>query len=482
MKHKQKLLLNKCQPIVAAPAYIGIIVFFLALIALFLENRKIKYVLITGAIVSLLLSWGKNLSFLTDFFINYVPMYNKFRAVSSIQVLLELCMPALAILGLYNFFKVDEQKQWKVLLKSGSIVGGILVLLFLFKGMFNFAGGSDGYYAEMEGQEFIRVLKEDRASLYVKDIFRSLGYLAVAFGLFFMFTKKIISQKNTIILVGIIMVFDLFFVAKNYVNKDNFKSKREVEMPFEMTEADQLILDDKTHFRVFDVGGGLNSARASFFHKSLGGYSAVKPKKIQELFDYQLSKNNIRMYDMLNTKYILKEDENGQLMPLQNPGALGNGWFVSRIKFVNSADEEMKVLDSLDVANEAVINTKNYDKLSLSPAYSKDTLAKIKLKTYLPNHLIYETSNAQKGFGVFSEIYYKNGWKAYIDGNESEIFNVNYVLRGLLIPEGNHKIEFKFEPEVVKTGSTIALISFIIMLLLLMGGIYFQKKNKQLLE
>ncbi len=360
------------QPIVAAPAYIGVVVFFLFVMAFFVEKRNIKYLFLAGAIFSLLLSWGKNFSVLTDFFINYVPLYDKFRAVSSIQVILELCVPALAILGLYQFFKQDDEKaKWNALWKSGAITFGLLVVLFLIKGMFNFSGANDAAYAQAYGDEFIRTLKLDREALYTSDVLRSMLFVGLTFAVLFLFVKNMMKETTAIIAVGVLMVFDLFMVDKRYVsnNPDQFRSAREVDMPFEPTEADQRILADTTHFRVFELEGGMSSARTSFFHKSIGGYHAAKPRRMQQLFDYQIAKNNVRVLNMLNVKYVIQSDENGQKIALQNPAANGNAWFVEKIKFVNSANEEMKALDSLDNKNEVVIANKFKSLVSIPLSY-----------------------------------------------------------------------------------------------------------------
>ncbi len=470
------------QTSVAAPAYIGIVVFFLAILALFLEKRRIKYALVAGAIFSILLSYGKNFEPLTSLFIDYVPMYNKFRAVSSIQVILELCLPVLAALGLNAFINSDEEERKKPLLYSGAIVGGLLIVILMANGVFTFSGANDKYYAQQYGPEVMKVLKEDRESMYYATIFRSLGFLAAAFGILFFYTKKTFSQFTTVVLVGLVMVIDLFVVAKNYVKADDFVSKSQIERPFgEPTEADARILEDTTHFRVFDVDGQMNSARTSFYHQSIGGYHAAKPKKMQELFDYQIAKNNIEVLNMLNAKYILQTNQEGIQQALENPNANGNAWFVSKVKVVKSGDEEMKALDKLKTKEEVVINTVVNDIKENS--FEKDSTASIRLDSYKPNHLKYTSNNSKNGFGVFSEMYYEKGWIATIDGKETKIYNVDYVLRGLQIPAGKHTIEFKFEPQVVKTGSTIALISTLLMLLTIgLGVFYWRKQNKNLAE
>jgi hypothetical protein len=232
------------QPIVAAPAYIGAVVFFLCIVALFVVNSRIKYAFLIAALLSLLLSWGKNFPALTDFCIDFVPMYNKFRAVSSIQVILELCAPVLAILGLHYFFKADKTNQWKVLWQSSAIGLGILALLFVFKGSFDFSGGSDSYFKESYGPQFLDALKSDRKTMYSADLLRSGFFIVVVAGLFWLYTKERLAKNTTIILVGLLMVTDLFFMDKNYVNSSDFVSAREVDVPFQPTEADDMILQD----------------------------------------------------------------------------------------------------------------------------------------------------------------------------------------------------------------------------------------------
>ncbi len=468
------------QPIVAAPAYIGAVVFFLCLVALFMDKRRIKYVFVIGAIVSLLLSWGKNFPLLTDFFIDTIPMYNKFRAVTSIQVILELCIPVLAIMGLQSFFKELKDQQLKGLYLSGGVFFGIIAFLIVIKSQFSFSGGSDAYYLQNYGSEFINALKEDRKSLYSADLLRSGFLVFLAFGLLWLFIKNKISKSTAVILVGIIMISDLFFIDKNYVNANSFVSPSEVEVPFQPSASDLEILRDTSHYRVFEVDGNMSSARASYFHQSIGGYSAVKPRRMQQLFDYQIAKNNMEVLHMLNTKFIIQTDKEGKEFPTYNPNCNGNAWFVQKVKFVNSPDEEMKALDSLDSKNEVIVNQKEFGVQLKNNTFVKDTLSTIKLTSYKPNHLKYVSNNSNPGLAVFSEMYYADGWNATIDGKATSHFRANYAIRAMEIPSGNHIIEFKFEPQVVKTGSTIALISFIIMILLFFGGIYLeQKKSKQ---
>lgn len=463
------------QPIVAAPAYIGAVVFFLAFLALFIDNRKIKYVFFGGAMIALVLSWGKNFPAVTNFFIDYIPMYDKFRAVSSIQVILELCFPVLAVMGLQSFFQLDQDQQKKGLLQTTIFGVGVMAILFFAKGMFNFSGSGDEYFLKSYGPAFVDALKADRKTMYSADLLRSTFFILLVAGSLWLFIKNKLAQQTTIIVIGLVMIFDLFLVDKKYVSDKDFVSKREVEVPFQATPVDLQILKDSSNYRVFEINGNLSSARASFFHKSIGGYHAAKPRRMQQLFDYQIAKNNLETLNFLNVKYLIQTDKDGKEFPIANPEANGNVWFVSQVKLVHSADEEMKALDQFDSKNVAVINAKEFEVKKM--AFAKDSSATITLDSYQPNDLKYTSINVNEGLAVFSEMYYKNGWNAYIDGKKVEYLQADYVLRALPIPAGKHSVEFKFEPQVVQTGSTITLVSSIGILLLLIGGIYFERKK-----
>ena len=469
------------QPIVAAPAYIGVIVFFLGILALFVDNRKLKYVFLSGAVASLLLSWGKNFPVLTDFFIDYIPMYDKFRAVSSIQVILELCFPVLAIMGLQSFFKLERDQQIKPLWQAAAISLGTIVVLFLSKGMFSFAGANDSYYLESYGPQFVDALISDRKSLFNADLLRSGFFVIVTAAVLWLYIKNKLAHTTAIVLVGLFMVSDLFFVDKKYVSKKDFVSSRQVQVPFQETPTDSEILKDPGIFRVFEVQD-LMGARSSYFHKSIGGYSAVRPRRVQQLFDYQLAKNNLEVLNMLNVKYVIQKDKEGKDFPAINPDANGNAWFVRDVKLVNKANDEMKLLNKFDTKRAAIFNIHLYgDKFNNARLKRNlDDSGTIALEVYKPNYLKYTSKNKSEGLAVFSEIYYEKGWNAYVDGVKTSHFPVDYVLRAMMVPAGEHTIEFKFEPEVVKTGSTITLISAVIMLLLLVGGIYFKRKGKEI--
>jgi len=465
------------QPIVAAPAYIGAVVIFLAVLAMYVDKRKIKYYFVVGALVSILFSWGKNF-FMTDFLIDYLPLYDKFRAITSIQVIAELCFPVLAALGLQAFFKASKEDQFNALKKTGITLGSLIVLLFVLKATMDFSGLNDAYYAQMfqqAGNGFVAALTEDRKSMYTNDLLRTLFFVALTAGALFALHKEKLKTQSVIIIIGILGVYDLVSINTNYVNKDNFVAKQMVTHPFQPTPADQQILSDKEHFRVFEQQGAFNSARTSFFHHSLGGYHAAKPKKIQDLFDYHITQQNTEILHMLNVKYVLIKDEQGQDVPIQNADANGNAWFVKKVKNLATADEVMQSMKNFDSKEIAFIQNSAIEKTE----FIVDSLANLKLISYQPNKLVYESENKHEGLAIFSEIYYPKGWTATINGKESEILEVNYTLRGLQLPAGAHTIEFRFEPEVVQKGSMISLIFSILTLILITSAGYVLFKKHQ---
>lgn len=466
------------QPIVAAPAYIGAVVFFLAILALFIDKRKIKYAFLAGAILSLMLSWGKNFPILTDFFIYNIPFYDKFRAVSSIQVVLELCAPVLAIMGLQSFFKIETEQRLMAIYKSGGTVLGLFAFLLLIKGQFTFSGGSDAMFMQSYGPDFVEALKADRKSLYSADLLRSAFLVFVAAGALWLFVKSKISYKTTVIAVGIVMIGDLFFIAKNYVDSSAFVDARMVDVPFQPTPVDQQISEDDGYYRVFEVGA-IHNARTSYFHKSISGYSAVRPRRMEELLNYQIAKNNVEVLNMLNTKYIIQTDEEGKAFPIANPDANGNAWFIENLVTVSSADEEMRALDSINTRTTAIVNSSEFGDFTKVKRFTADSLsANVTLETVKSNYLKYSSNNLADGLAVFSEIYYPQGWNAYLDGKKTEHFRANYTLRALLIPAGKHTIEFKFEPQIIQTGGMISLVSSLLILLLLASAIYYSNKKK----
>lgn len=463
------------QPSTAGPAYVGAIIFFLFILGLLMVKGRAKWWLLGGTLLSLFLSWGKNFSVLTDFMIDYFPLYDKFRAVSSAQVVLELCVPILATLALREIFSASVEKTEKIksLKISFFIILGLGVCLFLFKGMFGFEGPNDAFLKKNYGDELVSLIQSDRKAVYNSDLFRSLAYIFLAALVLWFFLKDKLKTNIVIVAIGVLIVADLVGVDKRYVDTDNFVAKRKMLQPFPETALDRQIKKDESIFRVYDPSEGLNGARASYYHQSIGGYHAAKPARLEDLFSFHIYKGNMGVLNMLNVKYVVQQDEKGQSYPAVNPEANGNAWFVKKLVKVDNADAEIQALDTLQTKTVAIATAKMLKGVSGSN-FKLDSLSTIALTDYAPNHLIYTSKNEYNGVAVFSEMYYAHGWNAYIDGQPAAHFRVNYALRALEVPAGQHTIEFKFEPEVINTGSQIALASSIVFGLLLFGGIIFR--------
>ena len=474
------------QPIVAAPAYIGAIIIFLAILALFLIKGKLKWWLVTGIILSLLLSWGKNFSILTDFFIEYIPLYNKFRAVSSIQVLLELLMPILAILGLQQFLfnsSIAFEKKKKILLYATAISAGTAVVFILFKSiLFDFSSPYDSYFIKDLGPDFVDAMKDDRMTLFNNDAIRSLILIVLSAGVLWFFLKAKLKQETTIAIFALLILIDLVGVDRRYVNSDDFVVARVMTHPFQENFADKEILKDTDYFRVYDVASSpFNSGRASFYHNALGGYHAAKPARIQDIDNFYLSKGDIGILNMMNVRYIITEGKSGKKIPQRNPYSNGPAWFVENVMIAENTNEELLLLDSLDTKRTAIIHQEFSQKLPLENI-ERDSTATISLKSHAPNYLVYESSTVSPQLALFSEAYYSKGWNAYIDGQPVTHFRANYMLRAMKIPEGNHTIEYKFEPEVVAIGSKISLATSALFLLVLLGAIFYNYRKKETLN
>lgn len=470
------------QPIVEAPAYIGAVVIFLFILALYLVKGPEKRWLIIGTVMSLLLSYGKNLEFLTDLFIDYFPLYNKFRAVSSIQVILELCIPILAVLGLKELIAKghDKKEQVKALKNTLFITLGITVALLIFKNsLFDFVGNNDGRFIDAYGQGFIDAVKSDRIVFFTNDTLRTLILILVSAVTIWFFLKEKVSKDLLLVILGILILFDLVAVDRRYVNNEDFVAASSVQNPYQANQIDIGILKDTTHYRIFDLTTG--NTKPSYFHNSLNGYHAAKMKRYDDVFNFYITQNHLGVLSMLNTKYIIAQNEEGNATTYENSEAHGNAWFIKNILFVKTPDEEILSLDSLDVKNNVVINKDEFGqffKTESASAYRLDSIANVKLVAYQPNYLKYKTNNLNDGFLVFSENYYAQGWNAYLDGKMVPHLRVNYILRGLQIPSGNHVIEFKFEPQVIETGSTITMLSSVTLLLLLISGLFFEFRKK----
>ncbi|MEM6516498.1 MAG: hypothetical protein AAF688_09980, partial [Bacteroidota bacterium] len=387
------------QTIVEAPAYIGATVLFLFVYALFMVRGRLKWWLVGGSIFALILSYGDSepFAFITNFFIDYVPLYNKFRAVSSIQVIVELCVPVLAIFGLFKLFntKKSDQEKLKALKISVAISGGLALIFLLFKSsLFDFVGANDGYFRQVYGeygQAFVDALREDRKTFFTQDTLRTLILVLLSAGTIFMFLRQKISHNVVIGIFAILILFDLVGVNRRYVNTDNFVSAIQVNKPYQANAADKQILKDEGHFRVLDVSEySRMPARAAYFHNSLSGYHAAKLKRFDELYDFHISKNNMGVLEMLNTKYVIIDNESGQIQASTNytiPN--GNAWFVEELEKLKNANAEILALDSLQTKIKAVTTSSELD----SRSFTVDSLAGIELVSHQPNKLEYQSNN-----------------------------------------------------------------------------------------
>lgn len=471
------------QPGTSGPVYFGAIICFLFILGLFIIKGKTKWWIVSATVLSIVLCWGKNFQFVTDLFFDYFPMYNKFRTVSMTLVIAELTFPLLAILVLKEIFENAQQKKFdanyylKAVKNSFYITGGLCLLFALF------GGSLMSFLSPAESQAnlpsiLIDALKADRIDLLRSDSIRSLVFIALAFGTLWFFIKGKIKSNYAMGILGLLVLIDLWGVDKRYLNDADFSKPKKQREQYQPTQADMFILQDKDpNYRVFNVSGNppnpFNEAFTSYFHKSIGGYHPAKLRRYQELIENQISHNNMNVLNMLNTKYFIVSSKEGQPVPRQNPDAAGNAWFVKEIKMVNNADEEMDALTYFNPKDTAIVDKRfaEYLKgLNLQSAISNSQSA-IQLTEYQPNHLTYQSKSSSEQLAVFSEIYYNSGkgWQATIDGKEIEHIRVNYVLRAMRIPAGEHKIEFRFYPKTFYTGEKISLAGSIILLL----GIFF---------
>lgn len=499
------------QPFTSGPAYQGAVVILLFFLGMFFVKGKYKWWLVAATIMSILLAWGKNMMWLTDLFIDYFPMYSKFRAVSSILVIAEFTMPLLAVWGVYKFFNdkelTQEYKKKILTYVGGGVVAFIVLLLIAGGGLFDFSTDFEKQFPAYI-QEGIRA---DRISMFRSDAIRTLIFVILSLALLAGYVYEKIKMKEIVIIgLAVLTLVDLWGVDRRYLNDDNYIPKQYVDYPFptEMTERlyneaqanpslmqvayrvdkNRVLADlkkqDTSRFRLFDAEGStFNDASTSYFVNSIGGYHGAKMQNFQNIIDIYLSRDSViekrlgveqkgqNILDMMNTKYFLVTGQNGSEI-IQNPGALGNAWFVEEVKAVKDPNQAILDIAKIDLSKQAVANW------AQDKTYQVDSTSQIQLVDHAPNRLVYKSNNKNDGFAVFSEIYYDKGWQASIDGKKVDIIKTNYFVRGLEIPKGQHEIELKFDPQSVKTGSLITLSSNIIFILLLIGGVYWMWRNK----
>ena len=456
------------QPFTSGPVYAGAIVCFLFVMGLFLIKGYIRWWILATFLLMLALSWGKNLMPLTDFFLEYIPGYNKFRTVSTTLVIVELLIPFLGILALNKIIKEGKTNEIMNSFKYAlGIVGGLCLIFALMPNtFFDFEGLNDAQY----GEALTVALQSDRASLFSADAFRSLIFILLSAVGIWLYLNKTIKKTPLILLIGVLILGDMWVVNKRYLNDENFKAKRKILQPYTPSVADSQILQDPDpNYRVYNTTvSPFNDASTSYFHKSIGGYHGAKLKRYQELIDFHISKGNMNVLNMLNSKYFIVRGQNNQPIAQRNPNALGNAWFISEIISVENSDEEIQKLGQINTANEVVVDQR-YD---VPPNLDYDSTATIQLTNYKANHLSYTSSASKKQFAVFSEIYYDKGWNAYIDGKLVPHVRANYLLRALPIPSGKHTIEFKFEPQTYYATENITLFSSLIIIIALVVTVF----------
>lgn len=467
----------------SGPVYVGAIICFLFVLSLLLVKSWHKWWLIAVTAIGFILAWGKNLAFINDFLFYHLPLYNKFRAPAQALMLPSLTFVILACWGLQEVAngKHSKQELLKKLKEALMITGGFLIGFILITNFFvGFSSASDAnmlqYFSQMMGGEengklLIRALEKDRSSLLLKDSFRSVIFILIAAGAIWAFLQDKMKWPATALIITAAVAIDLIQVDRNYLGSDSFVDDMSYMQELQPSAADQQIKQDPDpYYRVFNVATSpFDDASPSYFHKNIGGYSPAKLWIYQDLISHQIAKNNMHVLNMLNTKYFIVPDQKtGQPIAQRNPDAYGNAWFVRDIVWAPDANTEMKTLDALNTRDSAVID-KRFEKQLGNFKPGADSAASIKLTKYGLNQLVYTSRNAHEGFGVFSEIYYPAGWKAYIDGQPADIIRTDYALRGLKIPAGEHKIEMKFVPETYFTGMKIASISSILLLLLVVS-------------
>lgn len=463
------------QPMTNGPVYVGAFVLLLAVLYLFVGKGPMRWALFAVTVLAIFLSWGHNFMWFSDLFIDHFPLYNKFRTVSSILVIVEFTIPLLAILCLREIISTpDFFKRYSLQFYCIFGIGAVICLIgWVAPGFFgNTFSANEMDFLRQQGAlgnpQFagaLGAIQETRRSLVSADSLRSFIFILLAFGLLMLYFKKSgIKPAWLVCGLGVLLVLDLVSVNKRYVNSDNFVEPYE-EAPFQPTAADVRILKDTAqNYRVLDLPG-MTAARSSYFHKTIGGYHAAKLTRYNDLLEHQIAKNNMAVLNMLNAKYVIMQGDT----VVQNPDAMGNAWFVDHIRYVSDANTEMKALDSLDPRRMAVAD-RQFEKVlkTSAPAAAGDTIFET---TYAPNRLTYHSRLSRPRIAVFSEIYFPWGWQATVDGKPVEIGRVNYVLRALNLPAGNHTVTFEFKPQSVERAESISVASIILIYIVCLGAL-----------
>ncbi|SFC29282.1 membrane protein YfhO [Xylanibacter ruminicola] len=496
------------QPGTSGPVYVGAFVMFLFVLGLLIVKGPMKWALLAVTILSILLSWGRNFMGFTDFFLDYVPMYAKFRTVASILVIAEFTIPLLAMMALKKLFDEPEgfSKYSKPIYISFGVTAGFCLLFALMPTTFfdGFVSSSEMRALSTLPQEHIQPLISNlvdmRTAVFTADCWRSFWIIVVGMVLLMAYKYRKLKAEYTIGAILVLCLIDLWQVNKRYLNDEMFVPQSEREAPQQMSQTDELILRDKTlDYRVLNLASNtFNENETSYYHKSIGGYHAAKLRRYQEMIEQYISPEMQRLMNavaeaggdmtqvkgdsicpvinMLNTRYFIFPLQGGQTVPIQNPYALGNAWFVDKISYAKNANEEILKVGQIDLRHEAVADEKF--QAQLGDAVTQDTTSTVDIKSYEPNQLTYEVNSGKGGVVVFSEVYYP-GWTATIDGEPAELGRVNYILRALNVKPGKHEVVLSFFPKSVDTTETIAYTAYAILILVLAGAAFMAYRRKK---
>ena len=494
------------QPGTSGPVYVGAFVMFLFVLGLFIVKGPLKWALLAATILSVLLSWGRNFMPFTDFFIDYVPMYAKFRTVASILVIAEFTIPLLAMLALKQIAERREllTEKIKFVYVSLALTAGPCLLFLFFPGMFDYVSSSEMHalsqFPADQLQPLLHNLTEMREAVFTADCRRSLFIIIIGVFVLLLFKAGKLKTAPMAAILFVLCLGDLWIVNKRYLNDDMFVDKTQRDQPMPKSAAvDQILHDTSLDYRVLNLATNtFNENETSYYLKSIGGYHPAKLRRYQELIDAYISPEMQRLYpaiaesqgdmtqvkgdsifpvlNMLNTKYFILPLEGGQTVPVQNPYAYGNAWIIDKVTYVDNANAELARVGKIDLRHEAVADKRF--KAVLGDSKKQDGESIVKLTSYAPNRLTYDVSTTKGGVIVFAENYYP-GWTALVDGKEVEIGRVNYVLRAISVTAGRHKVELSFFPKTVNTTEYIAYAAYVVILLaiLLLVVLYFRKNE-----
>lgn len=484
------------QPFTSGPVYAGAFIVFLFIYGLFIVKGRMKWWLLVATLLSIMLAWGKNFMPFNEFFLDYFPGYNKFRAVSMTLVIAELTIPLLGLLALGKILTEPKMIKRKInifnfkvnpfYLSLGLTAGLSLIFALAPDWFFSFLSDYENQMIARQNAsnpesasqiaEFFGSVELARMAIFKADAIRSFIIILIGGAIIWGFALGKIKKGLTIGLLTVLVLVDMWGIDKRYLNDGNFVGKSKVDKPYTMSAADKLILKDKDpNYRVLNLTvDPFADASTSYFHKSIGGYHGAKLRRYQELYDHQIKgKFNRDVLNMLNTKYFIQADESRKPVVVPNPQALGNAWFVDEVKMVKNADEELDALSDFHPGKTAIIDQRFTDELNgFLPV--NDSSAQIKLIDYKPNDLQYQANSQKDQLAIFSEIYYPEGWNAYVDGLPTSHFRADFVLRAMIIPAGKHRVEFKFEPKVYSIGEKVSFGSSLLVILLLIGFVVYE--------